>query len=208
MQLYGRGIRRRLAPMLDGDRRHIELAYAIQCALPGTPVLRYGEEIGMGDDLTLPERNALRTPMQWSTEANGGFSTAADDTLIRPLVRGRFGPRSVNVDAQRSDDQSLLAWFERMLRTLRECPEFGSGRWELLDPGVESVLALCFSAASGTVIAVSNLGEGPANVDLRAELPPGARLLEVFGNRRYGHNVDDLSELDLDGWGYRWLRLR
>jgi maltose alpha-D-glucosyltransferase / alpha-amylase len=162
----------------------------------------------MGDDLALPERNALRTPMQWSTEANGGFSTAADDALIRPLVSGRFGPRYINVDMQRSDDQSLLAWFERMLRTLRECPEFGSGGWKLLDPGVESILAICFSAPNGSVIALSNLGGGAASVDLRAELPAGARLLEVFGNRRYGHNFDDLSKLDLDGWGYRWLRLR
>ncbi len=208
MQLYGRGIRRRLAPMLGGDRRQIELAYAIQCALPGTPVIRYGEEIGMGDDLALPERNALRTPMQWSTEANGGFSTAAGDALVRPIVSGAFGPKSVNVDSQRSDDQSLLAWFERMLRTLRECPEFGSGRWELLDPAVASVLAMCYSAPTGTVIALSNLGEESATVDLRAELPPDARLLEVFGNRRYGHNFDDLSALELDGWGYRWLRLR
>src|SRR6202022_1746635 len=84
MQLYGRGIRRRLAPMLAGDRRRIELAYALQCSLPGTPVLRYGEEIGMGDDLALPERNALRTPMQWSTEPHGGFTKA--DKPVVPVI--------------------------------------------------------------------------------------------------------------------------
>src|SRR5579871_3285146 len=119
MQLYGRGIRRRLAPMLGGDRRRIELAYAVQCSLPGTPVLRYGEELGMGDDLSLPERNALRTPMQWSDEPNAGFSNAPEGRLVRPVVHGGdFGFTSVNVDAQRADDASLLAWFERMLRTL------------------------------------------------------------------------------------------
>jgi maltose alpha-D-glucosyltransferase / alpha-amylase len=101
-----------------------------------------------------------------------------------------------------------LAWFERMLRTLRECPEFGTGSWRLMDPAVESVLALRFTAGSGTVIALSNLRDEATKVDLRAEVPPGARLLEVFGNRRYGQDLDDLSGLDLDGWGYRWLRER
>jgi maltose alpha-D-glucosyltransferase/alpha-amylase len=208
MQLYGRGIRRRLAPMLGGDRRHIELAYATLCALPGTPVLRYGEEIGMGDNLSLPERNALRTPMQWSTEPNAGFSTASKDALIRPVVTGRFGAQAISVDAQRSNDQSLLTWFERMLRTLRECPEFGTGSWRVLDPGLESVLAVCFTAATGAVVALSNFRDEEAKVDLRAELPAGTQFLEVFGNRRYGQNIGDLSKLDLDGWGYRWLRFR
>ena len=208
MQIYGRGIRRRLAPMLGADRRRIELAFAVQCALPGTPVLRYGEEIGMGDDLALPERNALRTPMQWSDEPNAGFSTAPEERLVRPLVSGgQFGFESVNVDAQRADDASLLAWFERMLRTLRECPEFGTGAWATLDSGAEAVLAIRFAAPSGAVIAVSNLVDEPVAVDLQAELAPGARLLEVFANRRYG-SPDDLSKIELDGFGYRWLRLR
>ena len=121
------------------------------------------------------------------------FDRTSEDALIRPIVRGRFGTQIVNVDTQRADDQSLLAWFERMLRTLRECPEFGTGRWALLDPGVDSVLAMRFAAASGTVIALSNLRDEPAKVDLRAELPPGTALVEVFGNRRYGQNFDDLS---------------
>src|SRR6476661_4259795 len=101
MQLYGRGIRRRLAPMLGGDQRRIRMAYALQCSLPGTPVLRYGDEIGMGDDLSQPERYAIRTPMQWSDERHGGFSTARRKSdLVRPLVSGGdFGFETLNVDA-------------------------------------------------------------------------------------------------------------
>ena len=102
MQLYGRGIRRRLAPMLGNDRRHIELAYALQFSLRGTPVLRYGEEIGMGEDLSLKGRDAIRTPMQWSYQPNGGFSTAEPEKLVRPVVdKGEFGYEKVNVTAQR-----------------------------------------------------------------------------------------------------------
>src|SRR3954447_26819403 len=98
MQLYGRGIRRRLAPMLGNDRRHIELAYSLQFSLRGTPVLRYGEEIGMGDDLSLDGGNAIRTPMQWSLLPNGGFSTARTADLVRPVVSdGEYGYEKVNV---------------------------------------------------------------------------------------------------------------
>src|SRR3954451_21447748 len=126
MQLYGRGIRRRLAPMLSGDRRRLELAYSLQFSLRGTPVLRYGEEIGMGDDLSLEGRDAIRTPMQWSLLPNGGFSTAKPADLLRPVFSdGDFGYQKVNVTAQRHSTTSLLSWFERMIRTLREAPEVG-----------------------------------------------------------------------------------
>src|ERR1700749_3642514 len=98
MQLYDRGIPRRLAPMLNGERRRLELAYSLQFTMPGTPVLRYGEEIGMGDDLDLPERNAIRTPMQWSAASGGGFSSAPPDALVRPVIGdGEFGYQTVNV---------------------------------------------------------------------------------------------------------------
>src|ERR1700726_3619731 len=100
MQLYGRGIRRRLAPMLEGDRRRIELAYSLMFTLPGTPVLRYGDELGMGDDLSLPERQCARTPMQWSDEPNAGFSKS--DKLFLPVIKaGPFGYVHVNAAKQR-----------------------------------------------------------------------------------------------------------
>ena len=104
MRLYGRGIRRRLAPMLGGDLRHIQLAYALQFSLPGTPVLRYGEEIGMGEDLRLNGRDAIRTPMQWDDGPNGGFSSADPASLPRPVAAtGRYGAKQVNVRSQQRD---------------------------------------------------------------------------------------------------------
>src|SRR5207249_1409549 len=105
---------RRLSPMLQGDRRRIELMNSLTFSLPGTPVIRYGEEIGMGDDLSLPERESIRTPMQWSAESNGGFSTAAPHTLVRPVIsEGEYRYQRVNVAEQRLDFNSLLNWTER-----------------------------------------------------------------------------------------------
>ena len=124
MQLYDRGIRRRLAPMLGGDRRRLELAYSLMYTLPGTPVLRYGDEIAMGDDLSLPERNCARTPMQWSTEPNAGFTKHAKPK--NPVIdKGPFGYDHVNVAMQRRDPQSMLNWTERMIRMRKEVPEIG-----------------------------------------------------------------------------------
>lgn len=143
MRLYGRGIRRRLAPMLDGDPRRLRLAYALMLALRGTPVLRYGEEIGMGDDLDLPGREALRTPMQWSAHRGGGFSTAPKLGNAAQLIRrGPYGYKHVNVTDQRRDPDSLLTFLERAIRMLRECPEVGEGGCDVLDvPLPTSVLA-------------------------------------------------------------------
>ena len=127
MQLYDRGIRRRLAPMLGNDRRQLELAYSLLFSLPGTPVIRYGDEIGMGDDLRLHERDAVRTPMQWSAEPHGGFSTARRSRSCRSS-RGPYGYEQVNVEAQRRDPNSLLNWIERMIRMRKECPGDRLGR--------------------------------------------------------------------------------
>jgi maltose alpha-D-glucosyltransferase/alpha-amylase len=194
--------------MLGGDRRPIELAYALQFSLPGTPVLRYGEEIGMGEDLRLPERYAIRTPMQWSDRPNAGFSSAPEEQLIRPVIAaGDYGYEGVNVDAQQDDDESLLAWFERMLRALRECPECGDGQWTLLDSGLANILALRFDGRNGAMVAVSNLADQPCTIDLSADVATPASVLEVFANRRYQARPSDMASLDLDGWGYRWLRM-
>jgi maltose alpha-D-glucosyltransferase/alpha-amylase len=124
MQLYDRGIRRRLAPMLGSDRRRLELAYSLMLTLPGTPVLRYGDEIGMGDDLSLPERNCARTPMQWSTEPHGGFTSARKP--VRPVISGgAYGFEHVNVAAQRRDPDSLMNWMERACACARRSRRWG-----------------------------------------------------------------------------------
>src|SRR5207248_10123497 len=115
MQLYDRGIRRRLAPMLGGDRRRIELAYSLMFTLPGTPVLRYGDELGMGDDLKLPERDCARTPMQLSNEPRGGF-TKSDKPQIPVISSGHYGFEHINAAIQRRHPDSQVNWTERIIR--------------------------------------------------------------------------------------------
>jgi len=206
MRLYGRGIRRRLAPMLDNDRARIEMAYALQCTLPGTPVLRYGEEIGMGDDLSLRERAAIRTPMQWDAGPNGGFSTANAKELFRPVIdNDEYGYEVVNVFDQSRDPASLLRWVERMVRTLRECPEFGSGTSSVVDVDVRSVLAVRAEADSGVMLGLINLAGEPCTVNAGAAITD--EVAEVFADAEYELPDTDLTKVELNAYGYRWLRL-
>ena len=207
MRLYDRGIRRRLAPMLGGDRARLELAYSLQFTLRGTPVLRYGEEIGMGEDLSLPDRQAIRTPMQWSAAPQAGFTES--DRPFRPVIRdGDYGYERVNVTDQRHDPTSLLAWFERMIHTLRESPEVGSGTCTVVDeklpPGVFAHRA---DGPSGSMLFLHNLGEAPSTVDLSALAAEADHPNQVFGDQP-DQPVGDLSELELGRYGYRWIRLR
>jgi maltose alpha-D-glucosyltransferase/alpha-amylase len=209
MQLYGRGIRRRLAPMLAGDRRRVELAYALQFSLRGTPVIRYGEEIGMGENLSLPGRSAIRTPMQWSTQPNGGFSAAPADRLVRPVVSGGdFGYETVNVTAQRGDPASLLSWFERMIRTVREAPEIGAGSCTHVDvPVPAGVLAHRADGPTGTMLFLHNLGTDDVTVDLGGLAGEAVGPNDVLADRPYP-DPGKLDALELAGYGYRWIRLR
>ena len=208
MRLYGRGIRRRLAPMLGGDQRRIELAYSLQFTLRGTPVIRYGEEIGMGDDLSLPDRDSIRTPMQWSPLPNAGFSAAAPGSLVRPVVTGGgFGYEKVNVRAQRNDPGSLLSWFERMMGTLRECPEINTGRCAHVDvPAPPGVLLHRADDATGTMLFVHNLGDQDGTVDAGSLDDIAESPTEMFADRDYGDV--DLAKLTVGGYGYRWICLR
>jgi maltose alpha-D-glucosyltransferase/alpha-amylase len=207
MQLYDRGIRRRLASMLGGDQRRIRLAYVVQFSLPGTPVIRYGEEIGMGDDLSLQQRDSIRTPMQWADAPQGGFTTA--EQAVRPVIaKGEYGWSAVNVRGQQRDQDSLLSWFQRVLPVLRETPEFGTGTCTVLDTKSDQVLGLRYECPTGAVLAVLNLGTEPFTVDLSTQVePPGAGMVDVLSDRDYAGTKDDLSAIELDGSGYRWIRL-
>jgi maltose alpha-D-glucosyltransferase/alpha-amylase len=208
MQLYGRGIRRRLAPMLGGDRRRIELAYSLQLTMPGTPVIRYGEEIGMGDNLDLPEREAIRTPMQWDGTRGAGFSRADPGRFVAPLVaEGPYSYEQVNVTNQRLDPNSLLTWFERTLHALRECEEIGSGEHEVLDVGPPQVMVHRATGRTGSTLFVHNLADQPCRLKLGAERDPGQQPLNFVADSDYGGEVD-LDELEVAGCGYRWIRLR
>jgi maltose alpha-D-glucosyltransferase/alpha-amylase len=210
MRLYGRGIRRRLAPMLGQDLRHIELAYALQFSLPGTPVVRYGEEIGMGEDLALPGRDAIRTPMQWDEDRNAGFSTADPADLDRPiLTRGPYRPRKVNVRTQQRDPNSLLRWFENLIHTLREAPEIGTGRCSVLDvPLPRSVLAHRFDAPSGSILLLHNLANTNVHVDIGPLNGMDGDPYDLLVDGPYDAPGHTMTGLALNGWGYRWIRLR
>jgi maltose alpha-D-glucosyltransferase/alpha-amylase len=181
MRLYDRGIRRRLAPMLNGDRRRIELMNSLLFSLQGTPVVRYGEEIGMGDDLRLPERLSIRTPMQWSAEPNAGFSTAPPEKLIRPVIsEGDFSYEKVNVARERLDPDSLLNWMQRIIRTRKECPEFGWGRLQFIDTDDPAVLAHACTWRGQTLAAIHNFSGSARTV--RIDWPTGTRAVEqIFG---------------------------
>ena len=207
MQLYDRGIRRRLAPMLEGDQGRLRLAYSLQFTLPGTPVIRYGEELGMGDDLSLPERAALRTPMQWSDTQGGGFSSA--DDLVRPVIAdGPFGYPTVNVAASRMDPESLLSWFQRMIPTLRECPEVGTGTCTPVEVDEPAVLVHRMDATQGVLLFLHNLGRDDVVVDVGRQPGQEGKPVEVFSDRAYKPVRADLKQVPLAGSGFRWLRLR
>jgi maltose alpha-D-glucosyltransferase/alpha-amylase len=206
MQLYGRGIRRRLAPMLGNDRRRLELAHSLLFTLPGTPVLRYGDEIGMGDDLGLPGRESIRTPMQWSDDPNGGFSSAPEERLVLPMIaEGEFGYATVNVETQRGDPDSLLNWIERATRRRKECPEFGQGVCTFLDSGHPAVLAHRCDLDGATVFAVHNFGARAVSVELA--IGEGVRAVrDVLNFRSEAVQEDGSCRLSLKPYDHRWLR--
>lgn len=204
MRIYGRGIRRRLAPILEGDRDRIELAFSLLFSMPGTPLFVYGDEIGMGEDLSLPGREAVRTPMQWSDAPNGGFSTAAPSSLIRPVVdEGEFGYERVNVADQWDDPESLLGFVRRLIGTRKTCPEVGTADPIVLETGAESVFAHRYDADGETVVLVHNLGSEPRSVriELGEERSPVGLLGDAAVEDRGGTWTVDLPRYD-----YRWLR--
>jgi trehalose synthase len=210
MQLFGRGIRRRLPPMLGGDQQRVRLVYSLLFSLPGTPVLFYGEEIGMGENLAIEGRVSVRTPMQWNDDENAGFSAAAPSRLRRPLVEGEFGPLAVNVADQRRDPDSLLNWMERIMRRRRETPEFGWGRAHILDSGDPAVLAHRCDWEESSVLAVHNLSGEPRVVRVEVDPPMESGELDDLLDEGMGAHLLDgtLLELKLEGYGYRWFRVR
>jgi maltose alpha-D-glucosyltransferase/alpha-amylase len=197
--------------MLGNDRRRIELAYAMQFSLRGSPVIRYGEEIGMGEDLALHGRDAIRTPMQWTTGVNAGFSRADAGDLIRPVITdGDYGSATINVVTQQQNPQSLLSWFERMIRTLRQCPEVGLGACSVVDlPMPRHVLAhQADQPERGAMVFLHNLADEDVTIDLSPMGNYVDNAYELLADRTYPAVDDTLSKIPLAGYGYRWIRLR
>jgi maltose alpha-D-glucosyltransferase/alpha-amylase len=207
MQLYDRGIRRRLAPMLQGDRRWLELAYSLMMTLPGTPVIRYGDEIGMGDDLRLPERDCARTPMQWSTEPNAGFTKNAKHGL--PIIsEGPYGYQHVNVAVQRRDPNSLLNWMERVIRMRKEVPEIGFGNFSFLPTKVPQVLAIHYTWQNNAVLIMHNLSAEPREV--RFSLGAGDEKTCALVNllaEEHSYPRSGKHTVMFEPYGYRWYRV-
>ena len=208
MRIFDRGIRRRLAPMLDGDERRLKMAFSLLFSLPGSPILYYGEEIGMGEDLSLSGREAVRTPMQWSDEENAGFSPAPAEDLAMPVIdQDPYGYERINVDDQQFREGSLLGFVERLTRTRDQHPEIGWGDLEILDTGADSVFAHRCVWEDRSTVALHNLGDERRTVSLELRDDEPVRLVNLLGDREYGLDGDGTVEFELDPFGCRWLRI-
>ena len=205
MQLYNRGIRRRLAPMLGNDRRKLELAFSLLFTLPGTPMLQYGDEIGLGDDLSLPERECARTPMQWSADPQGGFTTSRRP--VRPVISDPiYGYKRVNVEAQRRDPHSLLNWMERKIRMRRECPEISWGDWTIVKTNAPEVLVMRYEYDAHALLILHNFGDKPAAVRLGRESTRARMLVDLLSTNDSRGDQNGRHQVQLEPYGYRWFR--
>jgi len=203
-QLYDRGIRRRLAPMLDNDRRKLELAFSLLFTLPGTPMIQYGDEIGIGDDLSQPERECARTPMQWSADRHGGFTGGKRPCM--PVVSDPvYGYQRINVESQRRDPHSLLNWMERKIRMRKECPEISWGDWKVLkaDPGV---LVMRYEWDNHALLVLHNFNAHPAVVKLDTKTAGDRTLVDLLATNDSRADEKGRHVVELDAYGYRWLR--
>ncbi|MEJ5224175.1 MAG: maltose alpha-D-glucosyltransferase [Anaerolineales bacterium] len=192
------GIRRRLAPLLDNDRRKIELANALLFTLPGAPIIYYGDEIGMGDNLNLPDRNGVRTPMQWDDSPNGGFTAGAP---FAELPGGAYGPQNVNVAAQQRDPASLLQSIRRMITLRKNQPAFGGSEMDWLDTGNPAVAAYLRPHAQGGVLVFNNLTDTAQDITL----PPAWQrpVRDLFS----GETLTLPARFSLPPYAYRWLAI-
>jgi maltose alpha-D-glucosyltransferase/alpha-amylase len=206
MQLYNRGIRRRLAPMLKGDRRRMELAFSLLFSLPGTPMMQYGDEIGIWDDLSLPERECARTAMQWSPEDYGGFSRSTKVSV--PIVDDpEHGYRRVNVADQRRDPNSLLNWTERRIRARKEIPEIGWGECTILETDAPSVLALRYSWRNTSFFTLHNFADRDVVVHVDVDTPEGHLLCDFFDDDHSRAADSGKHEIKLAPYMHKWYRV-
>jgi len=206
-RVFGRGITRRLPPML-GDPRRIRMAYSLMFTLPGTPVLFYGEELGMGENIDIPGRSAVRTPMQWTAEKNGGFSQAAPSRLIARPPGDGYAPQHVNAADQIEDRESLLHFFRDLISRYRISPELGWGAFEVLEQPVDSLLVHSLRADVGRMIAIHNFTDVPAATTFALQdEPEGTRLVDLLGSDRIPLDERGGVQLEVPAYGYRWLRV-
>ena len=209
MQVYGRGIIRRLPPMLHGDPRRIRMVYSLMFSLPGTPVLFYGEEIGMGEDLAVGDRTAVRTPMQWTAQANGGFSRAPKRKLAANRWSGGFGPEHVNASDQRHDPDSLLQVHAAAHPALPGLARDGLGRVRDHPAAATSVLVHGLSDNEGRMVALHNFRGEPATVTFPSRHCELAMCSSTCSSTTgcWSRMTPGRITVQLDGYGFRWLRV-
>jgi maltose alpha-D-glucosyltransferase/alpha-amylase len=202
------GIRRRLAPLLGNSRRRIELMNALLCSLPGTPVMYYGDEIGMGDNIYLGDRDGVRTPMQWSADRNAGFSTAPPQRLYLPLITDyEYHHDTVHVEAQQQNSHSLLSFMKRLLALRKRSRAFGRGSLEFLDPTNHKILAFIRRHEEETILVVANLSRFGQAVDLDLSAYAGMTPVEAFGRIPFWPITEEPYRLTLGPHGFHWFRL-
>jgi len=202
------GIARRLAPLLENDRRKIELLNSLVFTLPGSPIIYYGDEIGMGDNVHLGDRNGVRTPMQWTADRNGGFSKADAAALYLPVIGDSvFGYQAANVEAQQQTPHSLLHWMRRMIAVRRRYRAFGRGTIEFLRPANEKVLAYLRRHGEDALLLVQNLAGSAQAVELDLRPFKGAVPVELFGDSRFPSIGEAPYVLTLAPYGYYWFKL-
>ena len=201
------GIRRRLAPLLQHDRRRIELMNGLLLSMPGTPVIYYGDEIGMGDNVHLGDRDGVRTPMQWTEDRNGGFSRADPGSMVLPpIMDSVYGYAALNVEAQTRDQHSLLNWMRRMLTLRRSHKVFGRGAFQFLYPRNRRILAYTREFEGETVLCVANLARTPQAVEL--DLAAYAGRVPDRADRAVFVSADRPAELSSDPSALRVLLVR
>jgi maltose alpha-D-glucosyltransferase/alpha-amylase len=206
MQLYNRGIRRRLAPMLGGDRRRLELAFSLLFSLPGTPLIQYGDEIGIWDDLSLQERECARTAMQWSDDHYGGFSTARKPVI--PIIDdAERGYRQVNVATQRRDPNSLLNWTERRIRARKELPEIGWGECDVLACDCPRVLVLRYVWRDTALITLHNFSDQAETVRFDVGRREGTVLYDLFDEDHSRADESGRHSIRLAPYIHKWYRV-
>lgn len=202
------GIRRRLAPLLENDRRKIELMNSLLLSMPGTPILYYGDEIGMGDNIYLGDRDGVRTPMQWSPDRNGGFSQVDPARLYLPAVQDpTYGFQAVNVEAQQQNASSLLSWARRMLAIRRNFRAFGRGTLRFLYPSNRKVLAYIREIDDERILCVANVSRSPQAVELELAEYRGLTPVEMTGGEPFPPIGDLPYLLTLPSYGFSWFSL-
>jgi maltose alpha-D-glucosyltransferase/alpha-amylase len=204
-----RGIRRRLAPMMNNDRRRIELLNGLLMSMPGTPIVYYGDEIGMGDNIYLGDRNGVRTPMQWNSSLNAGFSSSDPERLYAPVISNAvYGFQAVNVDAQTRSEHSLLLWMKSLIKVRNAFRVFSRGTIQFLNPSNHRVLAYVRQFEGETVLVVNNLSNSAQAVELDVQRYKGYVPIEMFGRNLFPRFGNLPYLLTLGPYQFYWFQLR